>query len=267
MVVLSDGDLVDLVVVAEAAGRVIDSIRCSTAAEVDVRSDYALAEAGLSYRLGHRRAAPLLQQLTRASGTEIARRLALGAATRSHVDVIGGVYPPKRPAIAEALARGEIGTDAALAIHRALAQAERARPLEEEVRVAERELVESAASNPADYVRTEALVWREWLDPDGVEPREEETHERRWLRLGMERNGLTPINGELDQQLGALMRAAFTESLSRDASPRFIDETDRALGAAARRAARPADRWSAIGRHRTGQHAAADDRHGEHHRG
>jgi hypothetical protein len=225
---LADGALLDAVEASEAVGRLADAARVVVAAEVDARSVFELGELRLSKRLGHANGAHLLERLTRASASEVARRSVLGRALRPRVTLAGFAGDAERPVIAEAVTRGEIGIDAAAAIHRALTQAERARPMPEAVAAAEAELVASARENPADYVRDEARVWREYLDPDGVAPREEIIHEQRSVTLGRERNGITPIAGRLDQKAAALLKAAFAESLSPDAVPRFLDETDAA---------------------------------------
>ncbi|MDM4763827.1 DUF222 domain-containing protein [Galbitalea sp. SE-J8] len=224
----TDTELVGRVVALEEVQRVLTAAQVAAAAEVEARSAHELGDAGLSYRLGHRRGRDLLAQLTRASAGDIARRLAVGRATRPSSDLLGAPQPPRRPHLAAALESGDVGIDAALAIDRALAEAERADPEPDAVRAAEGELVRSAGECPADYVRDEARVWREWLDPDGIEPREELIHERRRVRLGRERHGLTPISGDLDQELGALLRSAFTESLGGDAAPRFLAADDAA---------------------------------------
>jgi hypothetical protein len=76
-----------------------------------------------------------------------------------------------------------------------------------------------------------ARAWREALDPDGAQPREEQLRERRGFTLGRERNGMTPFWGAADPISAAQLKAAFAESTAPDAAPRFLDEAD-AEGAA-----------------------------------
>jgi hypothetical protein len=234
---LTDSELIDQVELVERVGRSVDALRVSAAGEVDARSAYELGDAGLSYRFGHRTGAQLLERLTRASASDVARRVTLGRVTRPRADLSGHVRAPERPAIAAALMESRIGADVALAIHRSLHQAEPARPSEEAVAGAEEELVASAEQNTADYVRAEARIWRDYLDPDGVEPREDLSHENREVRLGRERNGLTPISGALDAEATSLLKAAIAQALAPDAQPRFLDETDRVAGTSTREVA------------------------------
>ena len=79
---LSDEDLCALTSTAEEAGRLVDATRVAAAAEIDDRSRFELGNDGLSYRLGHRRGVHLVEQLTRTSQVEAARRIRLGSALR-----------------------------------------------------------------------------------------------------------------------------------------------------------------------------------------
>ena len=96
--------------------------------------------------------------------------------------------------MAEAFAAGRIGVDSVAAIVSGLVQASSgcdATP--ENLDAAEAALVEAAVVLPADDVAAQARLWRDAMDPDGVEPRYEEICERRLMTIGRERNGVTPI--------------------------------------------------------------------------
>lgn len=122
-----------------------------------------------------------------------------------------------------------MGVDAAALVVRCLDQAARtAAP--EHLEAAELALVDASGRDSADLVGIEARVWREALDPDGAELREDELRERRRFSLGRESHGLTPFSGACDPASAALLRAAFAESTAPDAGPRFLDAEDAARG-------------------------------------
>lgn len=227
---LSDEELCLLTSTAEEAGRLVDAVRLSTAAEIDYRSRFELGSDGLSYRLGHRRGVHLVEQLTRASQVESARRIRLGTALRPRIGLGAEVLPPVFPHVAAAVAAGTVGVDAAAAVTRCLAQAARNGADPVHVEAAERELVAEAVRVSADSVAIMARVWREALDPDGAEPRDERLRRQRTFVLGAERNGMLPFHGLASPLESAELKAYFSESLSPDASPRFLSAEDLARG-------------------------------------
>ena len=228
---LSDEDACALVVDAEQAGRFIDSIRAIGAAELEDRSRYEFGTAGLSYRLGARRGIHLVEQLTRVSQGEAGRRVRLGLAIRPRVSMHGEVLPAEHPFVATAVIEGRMGADAAAAVIRCLDQAARHHAPLEHLDAAEQALVASAAIKPADEVAVEARVWREALDPDGAEPRDEALRQRRELRIGRERNGMTPFSGQAAPVDAALLRSIFADSTAPASGPRFLSPEDAAAGA------------------------------------
>lgn len=223
---LSDGDLCALTSAVEDAGRLVDAARLAAAAEVDDRSRFELGSSGLSYRLGHRRGVHLVEQLTRVSQTEAARRIRAGAALRVRTDLRGELLPAPFPTVAAAVSRGEVGVDAASVITRCLGDALRNGAHPDAVAGAEAELVADAARVSADAVAVMARVWREALDPDGAEPREEKLQQQRSFVMGAEREGLTPFRGIAPPAQAAALKAMFSESLAPDAAPRFLSEDD-----------------------------------------
>jgi hypothetical protein len=99
---------------------------------------------------------------------------------------------------------------------------------------AEEALVEFAGDNPADAVRKLSARWRDALDVDGIEPREDDLVQRRSLRRtilpsGMKRYQLdldplssAYLDASIDAHVGAVIRA-----------PRFEASADRAGDGAA----------------------------------
>jgi len=223
---LSDEDLCALTASAEAAGRLVDATRLATAAEIDDRSRFELGSDGLSYRLGHRRGVHLVEQLTRVSQAEAAQRIRVGAAIRARVGLGGEVLDPAFPHVANAVTWGSVGVDAAAIVTHCLGQAARNGADPAHLDAAERELVAEALRQSADNVAVMARVWREALDPDGAQPREEKLREQRRFVMSRERDGVVPFHGVASPIEAAEFYAAFSESTAPDASPRFLSEED-----------------------------------------
>ncbi len=227
---LSDEELCALTSGIESAGRLVDATRLASAAEIDERSRFELGSAGLSYRLGHRRGVHLVEQLTRTSQVEAARRIRTGSALRARVGLGGEVLPAAFPRVAAAVSRGAVGVDAAAVVTRCLGQAARNGADPVHLEAAERELVAEAVRVPADQVAVMARVWREALDPDGALPRDEKLRQQRKFVLAAERDGIVPFHGVASPVEAAELKAYSSESMAPDATPRFVCEEDLALG-------------------------------------
>lgn len=222
---LRDGDLLARVTLAEELGRLVDSLRVSAAAEVEVRSRIDLGPDGLSRRMGHARASHLLEQLTRASASSIGSRLAVGRKVAPRATLDGTPLAPLYPVVATSLASGAIGVDAARVITHSLEQAAPSCSVDA-LAAAEVALVEQALSFSADLVAIQARIWRDTLDPDGVLPREERLHTQRSLRIGRERDGMARITIDTSGVDLAEIRAIFGAYASPRIKPRFRDESD-----------------------------------------
>lgn len=222
---LTDEESCERAAVVEEAGRLIDAMRIASASDLARRSRAELGEAGLARRHGCRTAAQLLERIARVSGREAARRAQLGAVLAPRCALDGSELPAQFAIAGAAATRGEIGVDAAWAITRALGQAAaHASPIDLEA--AEENLVAAAQVDAADLVAMQARLWREALDPDGAEPREEELRARRELRIGREVDGMTPFHGWAHPNAAAIMRAAASERTSPYRQPRFVAEGD-----------------------------------------
>jgi hypothetical protein len=231
---LSDEQLCTQTIEIEQLGRLLDTARVRAAAELADRSRFGLGNDSLAFRLGHGKAALLVEALTRVSPREAGRRIRLGASTRSTRGFDGDLLPSAHPRVAEALKEGTIGVDAAEVIVRCLDEATTRAGIsldaEENRAVAEETLVEMAAVATADEVAVQARAWREALDPDGAEPRDEKIYRQRSLILGRETNGVRTIRGTLVGIDAALLQAAFDEAEKPGVVPRFLAEDDEARG-------------------------------------
>jgi len=227
---VDDQTVCTIMVRLEKLGRLVDALRATSAGEISDRSRHELGSEGLSYRLGHRRPVHLIEHLTRVSQAEAVRRIRLGAAVRPRLALDGRQLPAAFPIVAAALTAGQLGVDAAAGIIRCLGQAAERHANMDDLDAAEQSLVDTAAVEPADIVGLHARVWREALDPDGAEPREEVLRSRRRFSLGREVEGMTPFSGALDPASAALLRAAFSDASAPGATPRFLSEEDIARG-------------------------------------
>ncbi len=222
---LSDEELLMHVAEVERLGRLIDALQVAAAGEVDERSGLERGDASLSRRQQCATSAILIEQLTRTSQCEAARRVRIGRATAEHFTLTGEVLPAPFEHVAASLAAGELGLDAAAVIIRHLTDASRtASPAA--VREAEAHLVDQAATLSASLVAIQAQQISAALDPDGVRPREEALRQQRRFRLGREVDGLTPFSGLADPINAGLLRAALTERTAPSRTPRFVDPAD-----------------------------------------
>jgi hypothetical protein len=221
-----DEELCAITAQAARVERFVAAVGTVAAAEIVERSRFELGSDGLSYRLGHRRGIHLVEDITRVAQTEAARRIRLGTAIRSRSTLDGRPLPAQFPHVAAAVTSGTMAMDAAAAVIRCLSQAAANGAEPEHLDAAEADLVAASAHEPADSVAVMARAWREALDPDGAQPREEQLRERRGFTLGREHNGMTPFWGAADPISAARLKAAFAESTAPDAAPRFLDDPD-----------------------------------------
>jgi hypothetical protein len=226
----TDDDVCAATVAVEEAGRLLDALRVSTAGEVDDRSRRGLGTDGLAHKYGHSKGSSFVEQLTRVAPAEASRRVRLGRAVRPCAALDGSALPADHEIVGQAMAAGVIGVDAAAVIVRCLDQA-RETAADDAIRVAETALVESARTGSADEIAIQARAWREALDPDGAEPRDERLHRKRSFVLGREVDGLTRFSGALEPLGAALLKSAFAEADKPGNSPRFLSEADQRAGA------------------------------------
>jgi len=227
--ILADDELCAFVADLEQAGRLLDTLRAVGAAQVDERSNRFLGNQGLAARLGYLKPGILLEQLTRSGGVDVARRIRLGHSIEPRVALGGEQLPAARPVLASAMAEGLVGDRAAAEIISCLAAA--APAIDDELlRAGETSLTEAASEDSADLVAMQARVWREALDPDGAEPREEALRRKRSFVVGREVNGMTPFHGITDPVSGELLRSMLSNGSNPKAPPRFISDFDREAG-------------------------------------
>ena len=221
---LRDDELLTHLADVEQLGRLVDAWRVAAAGEVDARSGRERDDS-LSRHHQCTSAAQLVAIVTRTSLAEAARRVRVGRAVTPLTSLTGAALPAAFEHVAEALSAGRLGVDAAAAIIRHLTEASRsASPAA--IRDAEAFLVEQAQTLPAEAVAQLAQRTSATLDPDGVEPRENELRQKRRFHLGREVDGMTPFSGLADPVNAGLLRAALSERTAPSRQPRFVDADD-----------------------------------------
>ncbi|RFA09268.1 hypothetical protein B7R54_08535 [Subtercola boreus] len=221
---LADDALVAAVVQVESLGRIIDGLRVQVAGEVAARSAAEFGAEGLARSHNVRSVPKFLAAITGARAETIMSRMKLASQVHTTMSLVGLPNLPRFPQVAEALARGELGVDAATSITRRLSEAAAKIGFTEEVSEAEGDLVALAQQTSggfgysANQVDDLAIRCREHLDPDGAEPREADLHEKRYLELKAHRSGMTSIRGLLSPSMAAIVASA----LEPHTSPRIV---------------------------------------------
>ncbi|MDI2097604.1 HNH endonuclease signature motif containing protein [Ruicaihuangia caeni] len=222
-----DAGLIELLDIAERAGRLLDSLRVSVAGEIGRRSRTSLGGESMARRHGCRTAVELVQRVTGVSAVTAQRRLRLGERLAPETTLTGETVPPAFPTVGAALREGRIGVDAATAIVTTFGPLlDRVTPVEDRDLVpagsvlevdfvaAEAAVTGSAGEFHADEVRVQAQVWRAAIDPDGALISDEQAMARRFLRLGRARGGLIPITGMLMPEVAASLQRQLDAHLS-----------------------------------------------------
>lgn len=181
--------------------RRLDAVHVSVAACISRESRPELGAESLAKQQGYRSPATLIAAATGVSTGDASRLVKVGEATAPRSDLLGARLPAKYPLVSEALESGALGAPAAAMIIGLLDRCRIATGVERVVE-AERMLAEKAAGLALDHVRKLVVRAEAWLDPDGLEPREEERRGRRALTL-FEREGMVHLNAVLDVETAA----------------------------------------------------------------
>ncbi|MCS3443136.1 HNH endonuclease [Microbacterium phyllosphaerae] len=203
---LSRGELLGAHRAVGEMQRCLDGLHAELAAAIAHESRPELGPEGLAKQQGYRSAAAMIAATTGGAHGDAKRLITVGQAVAPRTNLLGEALPAKYPALATALAAGEISVAAAAVI---VALLERVRLKVGTVRVeeAERLLVERAAGMTLDDVRTLVARTEAWLDPDGVVPKEREVRDRRSLTM-FERDGSFHLNLQTDIAASAPIKAA-----------------------------------------------------------
>ncbi|HWM17941.1 MAG TPA: HNH endonuclease, partial [Microbacterium sp.] len=201
----SDDVLLAVLGIAARIARRAEALQIESTGEIDFRSSMRPRDERLTTRFGCRSTSELVQRVTRVSSQSASDLVKSGrAVVREVAPSSGETLPADFPAMREALASGHVGVDGLLAVVGPLAQvatvAGRAAHLaaDEELAAAARgEGLDAAPPACANDLRVFATVWAMYLDQDGAEPRERVAMRKRGITLGVCRDNLVPIRGNL----------------------------------------------------------------------
>jgi len=146
------------------------------------------------------------------------RLIRVGESTAPRTNLLGAKLPAKYPLVREALNSGTLSVQAAAQITTLLDRC-RVAAGAERIAEGERVLTEAAVGLSLDELRKLITRAEAWLDPDGVEPREDERRAQRSLTF-FERDGYLHLNGKMDAETGAPIVAALRGYVSATFSAR-----------------------------------------------
>jgi hypothetical protein len=199
-----------LVRVTDAVAQVIrdaQAMMSRVGGEVARRSPKEIGNDGLAKKQGFMNAARFVAAATGGALAEASRMVSVGEATAARPSLTGELLPPKHPHVAKALDAGALSVEGAALITGMLDRvAPRANPVQADI--VEKVLVERGQEVPNDLLRSMVREAEARLDRDGVKPREDEQRKNRFLSLREDSNGMVCINGKLDPETGAPVKAA-----------------------------------------------------------
>lgn len=176
------------------------------AAQVARESGFELRAESLAKQHGYRNATHLVAATLGVSTGEASRLIHVGEATTPRLTLGGDIAPAKHPYVAGAMESGELGVQGAAMIiemcDRVVFRAGR-----EQTAQAERVLCEQAGGLTLAQLAKLITRAESWLDPDGVEPTEQELRAGRSLKIS-ERSGMVHLVGKFDPETGAPIKVA-----------------------------------------------------------
>lgn len=215
-----DEAVLRLLVQAATVVRLAEAVLVEAAGEVQHRADAAPHADRITTVHGCRSVKELVQRATRQSARSTTELLRAANATRREVALTTGEpLPAAYPAMREALADGVVGIDGVVAVTSALDSA--GCPFDARL-AADEELAASAGGSGsdggpapcADDLRLQAQVWAVYLDQDGTEPREARAMRKRGLTVGVCRDGLVPVRGNLLPEVAGQLDLLFHSILN-----------------------------------------------------
>ncbi|MGR0220129.1 DUF222 domain-containing protein [Agromyces sp. ZXT2-6] len=210
---MSDPGLIQVIDAVAKVRRDADAVLARVAAEVVKRSGPEFGEIGLAKAQGFHNPVRLIAASTGASRADAARLIAVGDAIAERQTFSGVRLPSRHPHVAAALETATVSIEAASAITAMLERvALRADP--GRVAVVEGALVDLAARVPLETLIRGVREAEARLDPDGVEPREDELRMERSLTMREDGRGMVHLHARLDPESAAPVKAAIEAVVS-----------------------------------------------------
>ncbi|HEY6800958.1 MAG TPA: DUF222 domain-containing protein [Agromyces sp.] len=226
VLVMSDTGLIAVTKALAGLSKRIDALTLRCAAGVTKRSPVEAGNKGLARSHGHSTPAGLIATMKGGRYSEAAKLVAVAEATEPRAAFSGDRLPPRFPLVAAGVADGRLGLDAAAAITSFLTRVSM-RVSADEIKRSEAVLVERGAVVGVDGLSRLIKQLEAQIDPDGVQPREDEQRGMRTLKIWEDSAGMINLRGRFDPATGAPIKVAI-ESLvgaelhkARDARPRF----------------------------------------------
>lgn len=198
------GRLVEVNRLIGRARRLLDAAAVQVASEVARQSRPELGADSLAKQQGHRNATTMLATTLGTSTGEAARLVEIGDATTPRLLLTGEEAPARHPHIAEAVAAGRIGRDAAAAIIHFLDSLDDLVSFDV-LDQAEETLTGQAVGLDLSALRNVLLRAEAHFDPDGVAPKEEDLRARTFLSVRQDASGGLTVKGFYDPARGAVL--------------------------------------------------------------
>ena len=210
---LTDAVLLSSLEAAFAARRTADAAIARLAGEIAERSRPELGVDGLARRSGHANAVQLVMATGRVGRWDAGRFCKVGTATAARFSLAGEKLPPQFETLAFGVNNGVVTVEAASHIITQL-NAARSNADADAMMAAETALVDFAGVGTADDVRRVAAQWRDHLDTDGIEPREEQLVSARCLKRFWLSNGLKRYQLDADPERAAYLDAVLDAEIA-----------------------------------------------------
>jgi hypothetical protein len=213
------------------------------AGEIAHRSAPELGSQGLAQRSGHRTPEQFIKSTNGVTGRDAVTAVRVGSLMREaavasrenggEVDpVTGEVVASSQPwlsPVIEALGSRAISIEAADAIRAGLGAPNSAISAEQ-LRDAATQLVSASGRLDPDALAREARAFRDELDVDGAQLREDERRQKRSLRLYVQPDGTTKLVWIMDPETAAIVRELYDRTTSpKLGGVRFVDPDRQAL--------------------------------------
>lgn len=211
------------------ARRLLDATASQVAAEVSRQSRPELGADSLAKKQGHRTATVFLATTLGTTMGDAAKLVQVGAATAPRLLLSGAEAPARYPHVGEALAKGLLGKDAAAAIITMLDGVE-SRVSPAALDDAEQTLTAQAADLDLHALQKVLTRAEAYLDPDGLEPKEEDLRAQTGLTIRQDRTGMILVNGKFDPERGAPVLTLIDAIVTADLNAQRDDTAQRGSG-------------------------------------
>lgn len=202
---LTDAQLMSQFNAAAEMRKAVDSVMVALSAEVAARSPHGPGVDSLARRAGFSSSVAMISETAGINPAEASKVVRVAEATSHRVSVSGEVIPARYEHTSAAMAAGALNTEQADIITRSL-DAVRTRADGQLLDQVEQTLVELAPTLRFGDLRKVCDRARQRLDPDGIEPTEQQQRDARVLRFANQ-NGMTLLTWLMPNDQAVLVKA------------------------------------------------------------